>query len=140
MTQIFNKAIYKKLRQKLRNESPSAERVLWQKLRRNQVRGLRFHRQYGINNFVADFYCPEIRLVIELDGGTHFLPGIEVKDDQRNKRMEKLGLKILRFTNTDVYQNINEVMDEIYFTINDLSNNSLTPSNSPFRKGGEKDL
>lgn len=73
MTQIFNQTKSKKIRKILRNETTSSENVLWQKLRKRQVGGLRFRRQVSIDNSIVDFYCPEINLVIEVDGNTHFI-------------------------------------------------------------------
>ena len=141
MTQIFNKKSFKKLRQKLRNESPPAETILWQRLRRKQIRDLKFHRQYGIGNSVVDFYCPEIKLVIEVDGDTHYQPGALPKDLLRSNKLQELGLVVLRFDNNDVYDNLSGVMDKIY----EVANNFLTPSNlpagrqaPPFKKGEQR--
>ncbi|MFA6526598.1 MAG: endonuclease domain-containing protein [Candidatus Buchananbacteria bacterium] len=118
MPYIFNKPIQKQLRQKLLSESPRAEIILWQKLRGRQIRGLKFHRQYGIGNFIVDFYCPEIELVIEVDGDTHYRPDAVINDELRTKIISASNLKVLRFDNNDIYRNIERVLDRIYEVVN----------------------
>lgn len=138
MTQIFNQSQFKAIRQKLRNESPRAEYILWQKLRRRQVRGLKFHRQYGICNYVVDFYCPEIKFVIEVDGDTHYDPEAIKKDSMRTDKLRDYGLIVFRFDNNEIYNNIQNVVASIFEKVNDLlANNSLTPPSLPFQKGEE---
>ncbi|MBI5765968.1 DUF559 domain-containing protein, partial [Candidatus Falkowbacteria bacterium] len=89
MTQIFNKNNKKELRKKLRNEMPSAEKVLWQKIRKKQIHNHRFRRQVSIGTFVVDFYCPELNLVIEADGANHFFDEkSENYDTSRQKYLE----------------------------------------------------
>ena len=66
-----NEASQKQLRQSLRNNATSVEALLWRALKGKQVEGLKFRRQFGVGPFVLDFYCPELRLGIELDGGVH---------------------------------------------------------------------
>ncbi|HLB95733.1 MAG TPA: DUF559 domain-containing protein [Patescibacteria group bacterium] len=72
MIKIFNNKSHKILRQTLRHNIPAPEKVLWQKLRAKQIFGYKFRRQYGINQYVVDFYCPQTRLAIEIDGDTHY--------------------------------------------------------------------
>jgi len=107
MSRVFNQKNYKTIRQKLRNEAPSAEKVLWEKIRRRQINDLKFHRQYGIANFIVDFYCPKISLVIELDGDTHRQLGEPEKDQLREKykylNPHKLDLIDLAFQNRTKY-------------------------------------
>ncbi len=110
---IFNSKTSKSLRQRLRNESPRAEQILWFHLRKRQIEGFKFRRQTSIDNYIVDFYCPEARLVIEVDGDTHFEPKASDKDREREKEIESLGIKILRFTNLDIYKNIEEVTKTI---------------------------
>lgn len=121
MTQIFNTSENKQLRQKLRNESPKAEVRLWNKLRGRQVLGLKFHRQYSIERFVVDFYCPKIKLVIEVDGDTHYRPEAIVNDHIRSDEFKRLGLSIIRFDNNDIYNNLSGVLDRVYEAVNALN-------------------
>ena len=75
MNEYFNKESGKDKRRQLRNTMPAAEVILWSKLKGRQLLGCKFRRQHGIGTFVVDFYSPEIRLAIELDGDSHFRDG-----------------------------------------------------------------
>lgn len=97
----------------LRNNMPKAEIILWSKIRNKQLLKLKFRRQYSIGPFVLDFYCPEIRLAIEIDGDSHFQEEEIEYDKERQRYIEDKRIKFLRFTNEDVYKNINEVLNDI---------------------------
>ena len=116
MTDIFNKREYIKKRQHLRKNMTKAEIILWSKLKGKQLKGLKFRRQYGINNYVVDFYCPELRLAIELDGDVHDYNSRIAYDKQRQREIEALGIKVLRYTNNDVIKNIEGVLSDIIAT------------------------
>ena len=104
----------KTLARELRKNMTDAERLLWSKIRRKQVRGYQFYRQITIGNYIVDFYCPKARLVIEVDGGQHYSEeGVEF-DKLRDKHLANLGLRVLRLSNMDVLQNIDGVMEYIY--------------------------
>ena len=96
----------------LRSGATSAENILWQKLRRKQINGRRFRRQQPIGPFVVDFYCPELTIAIELDGDSH--GGKESQDKSRQEFLEAQGLAVLRFWNSDVWQNLDGVLQTIY--------------------------
>jgi very-short-patch-repair endonuclease len=85
-----------------------AERLLWSRLRRRQVFGLRFRRQHPIGPFIADFACTQAKLVVELDGGQHALTG--GKDAARTRWLERSGYRVLRFWNNDVLTHIDAVV------------------------------
>jgi very-short-patch-repair endonuclease len=114
---IFNRTPIKPRRQELRKSMTSAEIVLWNKLRSKQLSGLKFRRQFSIMNYIVDFYCPEAKLAVEIDGESHFIPGAQKKDSIRQQLIEKHGVKILRFTNRDVLRNIEGVWLTIFATI-----------------------
>lgn len=96
-----------------------AEILLWSKIRGKQIKRVQFYRQKPIGNYIADFYCPKAKLIIEIDGSQHYEEkGVE-KDKIRDKYFESLELKILRFTNLDVLKNINGVLEKIYEKIPD---------------------
>jgi very-short-patch-repair endonuclease len=99
--------------QQLREAMTAAEELLWNKIRTNQVKGYRFYRQKPIGEYIADFYCPKAKLVVEVDGGQHFTDGMIEYDRVRNKYMEGLGLVVKRFTNTEVMTNIKGVLEII---------------------------
>ena len=93
------------LRRELRNHSTSAEATLWKLLKNSQAGGYKFRRQHGIGPFVLDFYCPLLRLCIELDGGVHQMPLADVKDEMRTKFLNEQGITVLRFENDVVWRN-----------------------------------
>lgn len=113
MTQIFNKFRERTKRKQLRHALPEAELILWSKLKHSQLDGLKFRRQASVSRYVVDFYCPTQRLVVELDGDSHFTDEAEAYDKIRNEYMRSLGLQILRFTNKEVWENLSGVLQKI---------------------------
>lgn len=109
----FNCTPDKLKRQRLRNRIPPAERRLWQHLRRRHIAGAKFRRQYGIDRFVVDFYCPELKLAIEIDGPTHHSPEAQAYDKARQQHIEAFGIEFLRFSNAQVYQELDFVVNAI---------------------------
>ncbi|MFC5623645.1 endonuclease domain-containing protein [Algoriphagus winogradskyi] len=97
----------------LRNKLTLAERKLWTVLQNKQLGGYKFRRQYPIYKYIADFYCHELSLVIELDGGVH--DGLEQKehDLNRDQVIQEFGIQILRFKNEEVIGDIREVIRQI---------------------------
>jgi len=91
-----------------------AEKRLWSKIRMRQMGGYQFYRQRAIGNHIVDFYCPKAKLVLEVDGGQHYSDEQIEIDKKRSSYLNKLGLKVMRFTNLDVLNNIDVVLDEIY--------------------------
>lgn len=119
MTELFNIKSKKQIRRNLRKQDIGAEKALWYKLRRNNL-GYRFRRQFGIGNYVVDFYCPKLKLIIELDGATHSTEEEINNDTKREDFLKKLSLNIKRYPNGYVYENIDLVIDDIINTIDDL--------------------
>ena len=101
----------KQLARKLRNHSTKSEVLLWNYLKGKQVKGLDFHRQKPIANYIVDFYCSELKLAIEIDGESHI--GNEEKDNVRQKEIEKYGVTFLRFDEIYIYYNLDGVMKTI---------------------------
>jgi very-short-patch-repair endonuclease len=97
----------------LRNKSTDAEILLWAKIRMRQLNGFLFYRQKPLGGYIADFYCPKAKLVIEVDGGQHLTPDSVEYDRVRDEYMKNIGLKTLRFTNIDVIENIDGVVETI---------------------------
>ena len=115
MTLIFNKKSEKTKRRKLRNNPTYTEKVLWISLRKKQICGVRFLRQYSVNYFVLDFYAPKIKLAIEVDGSSHI--GKEEYDKMRQKYIEEFNIKVIRFTDEQVMGNTNNVVDSIELVV-----------------------
>lgn len=91
-----------------------AERLLWSKLRRKQVKNFQFYRQRIIGNYIVDFYCPSSKLIIEVDGGQHYQDEGDRRDKVRDDYMKNLGMKILRVSDREVFKNLHGVVERIY--------------------------
>ena len=104
----------------LRRNETKAEKLLWEKLRNNQLEGLKFRRQHPVNIYIADFYCHKFKLIIELDGDYHNQEEQKQKDEVRTEVLRLNGLKIIRFKNEEVEQNINQVLITIKNKIEQL--------------------
>ncbi len=104
----------------LRRNETKAEKLLWEKLRNNQLEGLKFRRQHPVNIYIADFYCHKFKLIIELDGDYHNQEEQKQKDEVRTEVLRLNGLKIIRFKNEEVEQDINQVLTTIKNKIEQL--------------------
>ena len=104
----------------LRRNETKAEKLLWEKLRNNQLEGLKFRRQHPVNIYIADFYCHKFKLIIELDGDYHDQEEQKQKDEVRTEVLRLNGLKIIRFKNEEVEQDINQVLTTIKNKIEQL--------------------
>jgi very-short-patch-repair endonuclease len=113
MTKIFNKSSEKQKRQTLRNNSSKVEQMLWSKLREKQLLDYKFRRQYSVGPYVIDFYCPQLKLAIEIDGKSHFQEGMPQYDEQRQHYIESLNIYFLRFSNRDVFERMDVVLEMI---------------------------
>lgn len=110
---LFNKNYLKETRKKLRNNCTVAEHILWIFLKGKSLDGCKFRRQYSIGNFVVDFCCPRKKLIIEVDGSVHNNLEVAEHDFERQKIIEGLGFKVIRFTNKEVIENTEEVLKKI---------------------------
>lgn len=117
MRKHYNDKRQKKIRQNLRNNSTFSEKLLWKEIRNNQL-GVKFRRQFGINKYIVDFYCPKLKLVIEIDGATHETKEELENDNIRQKFLEELGIKVKRYTNTDILNNLEGVLVDLMDEIN----------------------
>jgi very-short-patch-repair endonuclease len=111
----------------LRNDPTAAERVLWFHLRRGQMAGAKFRRQQPIGPFIVDFYCSALRVVVELDGSSH--DNKEPYDLARQQYLESKGLTVLRFTNSDIRENVVGVAEQILGVCRDLKGGCAPPPN-----------
>ena len=108
----YDKRLRDRSRQ-LRKDMTAAEMFLWSKIRMKQVNGYWFYRQRPIGIYIADFYCPRAKIVIEVDGGQHSENEAIEYDKARDEYMVSIGLKVLRFTNIEVLTNIEGVIEVI---------------------------
>src|SRR6187549_889669 len=107
------KAATQEYARELRNRTTEAEQKLWSLLRNRQLKGKKFRRQHAIANYVADFYCNESRLVIELDGNFHTEAETKEYDKSRTNLLNELGITVLRFWNEEVIKDPGKVLEKI---------------------------
>jgi very-short-patch-repair endonuclease len=112
MTKVYNILKLKERRSKLRENQTPQEIILWSKLRREQL-GFKFRRQHSVGGYIADFYCPAKKLIIEIDGSQHFEKNAKEYDKNRTKFFEGLDIKVLRFDNSEINTNIEGVILKI---------------------------
>ena len=113
MTQLFNQTTLRAQRRQLRNRMPFAEQRLWYHLRGKRLGQHKFRRQVSIGPFIVDFYCPRVRLAIEVDGDSHYAPHAATYDVRREAYLRSLGITVLRFTNQEIYSNREAVLSTI---------------------------
>jgi len=116
---------------KLRNEASPVERKLWQYLNKRQLAGYKFSRQIPVGPYVCDFICRKQKLIVELDGFSH--ESQQVQDWNRTNYLERHDYKVIRFTNEEIFQNVEGVLTKIEQFLIGL--NSPTPSPSRLREG-----
>ena len=103
---LFNDPKSKKFRQNLRNNSPEPEKELWKVLRGRKCGGVKFRRQCSIGKYIVDFYSYERKIVVEIDGDSHYSEQEEKHDIERTQFLNSLGIKVIRFTNDNVMNNL----------------------------------
>ncbi len=108
---INNKKILKTFRRRLRKNLTPAESKLWRYLQNKQLDGRKFRRQHSVNNYILDFYCPSEKLAIELDGEVHNIETQAEYDNERDLFLFHYGIKVLRFENKAVFENLENLID-----------------------------
>ena len=129
---LHNRPLLKTRRKELRNNATPAERLLWGILQHSNLGGYKFRRQHSVGPYILDFYCPAAGLAIELDGDSHFTDDAVAYDQERTAYLNSLQITVLRFLNTDVYDNLAAVGDSILEEIKgkDEDQNRTTPGPS----------
>ena len=130
MNNFYNKKL-KPFKREHRNHSTKAEIRLWCEIfRGKQMMGYQFLRQRSIDNYIVDFFCKDLKLVIETDGISHTWENAEEKDDQRTKKLEELGYVVLRFDDDEVMTNLDYVKEiiEEWISTHELRGDSHPPS------------
>lgn len=122
----YNKNL-KKFSRDLRNNSTLSEVLLWQELRAGQIRGYKFNRQKPLDNYIVDFYCKKLSLVIEVDGQSHWSDEAKLRDKERQDILDGMGLAFLRFHDLDVKKNMAFVLSEIHHFIDEWENSPPSP-------------
>lgn len=122
---LFNRQDTKELRRNLRKIATPEEIKVWQIVRNRKILNLKFFRQYSVNKYILDFYCPQLKLCLEIDGGHHNLNN---HDKIRTDYLNLLGISVIRFWNNDVNNNLEGVYQKIFKTAEELITNSPRPS------------
>ena len=117
---IYYRPYLKEISRKLRRRCTKAEKILWQQLRRKQLKGYQFYRQKPIDKYVVDFFCFELMLAIEIDGITH--NDKSEYDDRRDDDIMKQGITMLHFYDTDIHENLLGVMELLTEWIENFEN------------------
>ena len=112
MTFNFNRRRERDKRKSLRSSATDAEKKLWRHLKAKQS-GAKFRRQYSVDAYVLDFYAAQLRLAIEIDGDSHFNPAAIAYDQERTAYLEAFGIEVMRFTNLEIVENIEAVLEKI---------------------------
>jgi len=110
---LRNDPTLKQRRRELRHNQTDAERVLWAKVRNKQFFGIKFFRQYSIGPYILDFYCPTMKLAVELDGGHHSQSGNREYDATRSEYLRTQGIDVMRFWDNEVLLDIQSVLSKL---------------------------
>jgi very-short-patch-repair endonuclease len=102
----------------LRRNMTDAERLFWMKVRKKQLKGHQFYRQKNLGNYIVDFYCPAAKLIIEIDGSQHYSETGINKDKIRDRHLNDLGFKVLRFLDNEILTNIDGVLEHLFGYLN----------------------
>lgn len=121
MTKHYNRTSEKEKRRLLRKQQTYTEKILWMHLRNRQALGFKFRRQYSVDHYIIDFYCPELKLAIELDGEVHDSPEQKEYDKVRQEYLEAFGITFIRIKNEEFLGNPNKAFGRIEEEIKKLS-------------------
>jgi very-short-patch-repair endonuclease len=110
---LHNSPGLKNNRRELRHNQTDTEKAFWSKVRSRQFHGMRFLRQYSVGPYILDFYCPELRIAVELDGGQHNEEGGKAHDAVRSEFLLAQDINVMRFWNHDVLQNMQGVFNRM---------------------------
>lgn len=126
MTKHYNKTEEKGKRRELRNNQTFCEKIIWSAIRKNQICDERFLRQYSIDQYVIDFYCPNLKLAIEIDGDDHFVSEEKIEYDKKRQRfLESFGIIFIRYTDDEVFGDTNKVIDKIEREVMELKKKKM---------------
>jgi very-short-patch-repair endonuclease len=110
---ILNDPLLKQRRKELRHKQTEAEKAFWRQVQNRRFYGMKFYRQYSAGPYILDFYCPQMKLAVELDGGQHACDENRQYDAARTEYLQALGIEIIRFWNDEVLSNTEGVLARI---------------------------
>lgn len=134
---LRNDPTVKHRRRELRHNQTEAEKALWQRIRNRLLYGMKFFRQYSIGPYILDFYCSEMKLAIELDGGQHNECEHKEYDVARSEYLKTQGIEVIRFWNYEVLANMSDVLARIEVVANPTQSGSITPPSPSYLKRGK---
>ncbi|MEK7537393.1 MAG: endonuclease domain-containing protein, partial [Patescibacteria group bacterium] len=130
---MYNLTSHRSLRRQLRRTATPAEQRLWRFLKNDRLHGWRFRRQFGIGRYIVDFYCPKLRLAVEIDGQVHQESATKLNDEIRQKFLESCFIRVVRFTNSEVMNDTEGVIETLGKIVTFPSASPYPPSE--FRRG-----
>jgi very-short-patch-repair endonuclease len=110
---IHNIKYLEERRRRLRTDGTPAEAALWSSIKNKKIAGLKFRRQHSVGNFILDFYCPAIKLCIELDGDHHYTPEGMLSDERRTVYLNSKNITVIRFENRLVFEDLDFIIESI---------------------------
>ena len=113
MAKHFNKPGVKEKRRQLRQQQTLPEKIIWEHVRNRRLLGYKFRRQYSVDQYIIDFYCPELKLAIEVDGSVHDSEEQKLYDKKRQQKIEFYGIKFIRIKNEELMDNPNMAFERI---------------------------
>jgi very-short-patch-repair endonuclease len=119
----------------LRKHATDCERILWRRLRNRNFARYKFRRQHPIDPYVLDFYCPAVKLAVELDGSGHGYRLRETRDQAREEFLARQEIAVVRFWNHQVREELDSVLQAIWLALEKRAPNNPSPQSSPFDKG-----
>lgn len=130
MTKIYARKDRKPIRHKLRKNMTKSETVFWKYIKGKNL-GYLFRRQHSIGKYIVDFYCPFLKLIIEVDGITHLDEDIYENDIIRQKYLENLGLKVLRFSSEEILLNLHPLLENLFTFCQEREKELQSPASPP---------
>ena len=125
MTLVYNQLFKKDHRKELRNRMTKAEVYFWNLVQGRAIDGIKFRRQFSIDQYILDFYAPSIKLAVEIDGGYHDLPEVQEYDKRREDHIRSYDITFLRFSNDDLFQDQDGVVVRLRARIAEFNSDSL---------------
>ena len=126
MTKLYNKRKFKEFRSELRGRMTKSEVVLWKYIKNDSL-GFRFRRQYGIGNYIVDFYCPKLKLAIEVDGLTHAEEEVFEKDQRKEEFIKENNIILKRYSSNQIFNDLDNTLMDIENTCKEIARASATP-------------
>jgi len=114
MGKIYNQESQNEKRRSLRHRATFAERLLWKELKGKKIAGFKFRRQFSVGPYILDFYCPELKLAIEVDGASHDTPEAQERDRVRQSIIEGYGIRFLRIRDEEVKESMENVLMKLH--------------------------